>query len=106
MTDPAFDENPFFEAWTTPESAPPFARIKPEHFVPAYDRAFAEHQAEIEAIASRPELPTFANTIDALELSGRALARVENVFGLLVGADSDDALLAIERDIAPRVASH
>src|SRR5271167_2069121 len=102
---PASD-NPFFQHWTTPDEVPPFAQIRPEHFAPAYARAFAEHEAEIEAIAARPEPPDFENTIAALELSGRALVRVEHVFGLLVGADSNDALLEIERDIAPVVASH
>jgi peptidyl-dipeptidase Dcp len=99
-------DNPFFRHWTTPDEVPPFAEIKPEHFVPAYTRAFAEHAAEVEAIAGRTEPPDFANTIAALELSGRALSRVEPVFHLLAGADSNDALLAIERELAPQVASH
>src|ERR1700759_4472166 len=89
--------NPFFEPWTTPFGVPPFARIKPEHFVPAYQRAFAEHEAEIAAIARQAPPPTFDNTIVALENAGRALQRVEDVFGQLVGTDSNDVLLAIER---------
>ena len=52
-------ENPFFESWTTPFGMPPFARIAPEHFMPAYDRAFAEHEAQIAAIAADPSQPTF-----------------------------------------------
>ena len=68
--------------------------------------AFAEHEAEVNAIAGQTAAPDFVNTIAALELSGRALARVEQVFGLLVGADSDDALLQIERELSPQVASH
>jgi peptidyl-dipeptidase Dcp len=99
-------ENPFFGAWNTPAGAPPFGAIKPEHFAPAYARAFADHKAEVAAIAGNPEPANFTNTIDALELSGRALARVEQVFHLLAGADSNDALLEIERDLAPQVASH
>ena len=99
-------DNPFFRDWTTPNEVPPFAEIKPEHFVPAYTRAFAEHAAEVGAIAGRTEPPDFANTIAALELSGRALSRVEPVFHLLAGADSNDALLGIERELAPQVASH
>ena len=98
--------NPFFEHWATPDGVPPFAHIRPEHFAPAYARAIAEHEAEIEAIAARPEPLDFANTIDALELSGRALMRVESVFHLLAGAHSNEALLEIERELAPQVASH
>jgi peptidyl-dipeptidase Dcp len=99
-------DNPFFQDWTTPAQAPPFSAIKPEHFAPAYARAFAEHQAEIDAVANQSAAPDFANTIVALEMSGRALERVEHVFGLLVGAHSDDALLEIEREVSPQVASH
>jgi peptidyl-dipeptidase Dcp len=98
--------NPFFETWTTPFAVPPFGQIKPEHFVPAYERAFAEHQAEIAKIAGQAAPPTFENTIAALEDAGRALQRVDDVFGQLVSADSTDELLAIERDISPRSAAH
>jgi peptidyl-dipeptidase Dcp len=98
--------NPFFETWTTPFGVPPFSRIKPEHFVPAYERAFAEHQAEIEKIGHQTEPATFENTIVALENAGRALQRVDDVFGQLVGTDSNDELLAIERDISPKSAAH
>ena len=99
-------DNPFFEAWTTPFEAPPFARIKPEHFMPAYARAFAEHVAEIAAITGQRTAPTFDNTIVPLENAGRLLARVDDVFGHLVGTDTNDELLAIERDITPQTATH
>src|SRR5690242_19354865 len=99
-------DNPFFEDWTTPFGVPAYGRIKAEHFVPAYEHAFAEHDAEIAAIAGRKEPPTFDNTIVALENAGRALQRVDDVFGQLVGTDSNDTLLAIERDMSPRTAAH
>jgi peptidyl-dipeptidase Dcp len=102
----AADQNPFLETWTAPFGVPPFDRIKTEHFLPAYDRAFAEHEAEIAKIAGQTEPPTFENTIVALENAGRALQRVDDVFGQLVGTDSTDELLAIERDISPRSAAH
>jgi peptidyl-dipeptidase Dcp len=98
--------NPFFESWNTPFGVPPFAQIRPEHFMPAYQRAFAEHDAEIATIAGQAEPPTFENTIVALENAGRALSRVSDVFHHLVGTDSNDALLKIERDIAPLSAAH
>jgi peptidyl-dipeptidase Dcp len=99
-------ENPFFEVWTTPDRVPPFDRITPDHIRSAYSRALSEHEAEIAAIAEETDPPDFANTIDALELSGRALSRVSNVFWLLVSADSTDALLALERDLSPELARH
>ena len=107
MTVQATDtDNPFLETWTTPFRAPPYARIKPEHFMPAYARAFAEHDAEIAAITGRKEAPTFDNTIVPLENAARMLGRVDDVFGQLVGTDSNDELLKIERDITPQTAAH
>ncbi len=99
-------KNPFFETWATPFGVPPFSRIKAEHFMPAFERAFADHDAEIAAIAGQQESPSFDNTIVALENAGRALQRVDDVFGQLVGTDSTDELLQIERDISPREAAH
>jgi len=106
MTDPKTPDNPFLADWTSPDGVPPFDRIEPGHILPAYRSALAEHDAEIAAIAAGPETPSFANTIAALESSGRALDRVDNVFHLLAGAHSNDALLEIEREIAPLIARH
>lgn len=98
--------NPFFEAWDTPFGAPPFDRIKPEHFRPAYDRALAEHTAEVARIADSPEPPTFANTVFALENCGRLLSRVDAVFSNLASAHTNDAIQQIERVMAPLLAQH
>ncbi len=103
---PSSAANPFSEAWNTPDGVPPFERIAPEHFRDAYARALAEHDAEIAAIGSAATAPTFDNTIAALELSGRALERVGNVFWLLAGAHTNDALLELEREISPQIALH
>src|ERR1700721_4114787 len=94
--------NPLLAEWTTPEEAPPFDRIKPEHFRAAYARALADHEAEIAAITAETAPPSFDNTIAALELAGRSLSRVGDVFHLLTGAHSNDALLETERERAPQ----
>ena len=99
-------ENPFFEPWTTPFGLPPFDRICPEHFPPAFDRAMAEHTAEIAAITGLAAAPTFANTIEALERSGRLLDQVSRVFFNLDSSNTSDALEAIARDYAPKLAQH
>jgi peptidyl-dipeptidase Dcp len=99
-------ENPFFEPWNTPFELPPFDRIRPEHFAPAFDRGMAEHIAEIEGIAKSPEAPGFANTIEALERSGRSLRRVSRVFNNLTSSATNPALDAIDRDYAPKLAAH
>ena len=83
------ETNPLLAEWNTPFGLPPFDRIKPEHFRPAFDVAFAGHRAEIDAIAGDPEPPTFANTIDALELAGERLSRVGGVFWNLSGSHTN-----------------
>ena len=98
--------NPFFEAWTTPFAAPPFDRIRPEHFRPAYDKAISEHAGEIAAIADNGAEPTFENTILALEKSGRLLAKVEAVFANLAASHTNDQIQEIERAMAPLLAKH
>jgi peptidyl-dipeptidase Dcp len=106
MTRTQNPENPFFAPWTTSDGTPPFDRIRPEHFRLAYERALAEHQTEIAAITADPSAATFDNTIAALEASGRALTHVQNVFNVLVDAHSNDALLELEREVAPQIARH
>jgi peptidyl-dipeptidase Dcp len=98
--------NPFFESWTTPFGMPPFDRIRPEHFPPAFDRGMHEQIAEIAAITSSAAPPSFANTIKALERSGRLLERVSRVFLNLDASNTNDAIEAIARDYAPRLAQH
>src|SRR5712675_23869 len=99
-------ENPFFEIWTTPFGMPPFDRIRPEHFPPAFDRGMHEQVAEIAAITSSAAPPSFADTIEALERSGRLLELVSRVFFNLDSSNANDAIEAIARDYAPRLAQH
>ncbi|HYI91394.1 MAG TPA: peptidase M3, partial [Beijerinckiaceae bacterium] len=97
---------PFAAEWDTPYGLPPFERIAPEHFRPAFDRALAEHRGEIEAIAADPAAPSFDNTVAALELSGRRLRRLSAVFFNLAGAHTNDVIQAVEREMAPLLAKH
>jgi peptidyl-dipeptidase Dcp len=99
-------DNPFFEAWSTPFGFPPFDRIRSEHFPPAFDRGMAEEAAEFAAIARSSEAPTFANTVEAMERSGRQLRRATEVFYNLNASDTTEALEAIARDYAPKFAQH
>src|SRR4051794_35138457 len=99
-------DNPLLQDWNTPFGAPPFSAIASEHYRPAFDVALAEHEREIAAIANDPAEPTFANTVDALEISGAALRKVSAVFFNLSGSHTNEALQQIERDIAPILAKH
>jgi peptidyl-dipeptidase Dcp len=99
-------DNPLLKAWQTPHETPPFADIAPEHFLPAFERAFADHSAEIVAIEHDPAAPDFANTITALERSGKLLSKVSAVFYDLVSAHSNPALLEIDKEVSLRMARH
>ena len=98
--------NPLVMAWQTPCETPPFAEIAPEHFLPAFEQAFADHAAEIAAITHDPSAPDFANTVTALERAGKLLARVSAVFYDLVSAHSNPALLEIDKEVSLRMARH
>jgi peptidyl-dipeptidase Dcp len=99
-------DNPLLTAWQTPHQTPPFDAIKPEHFLPAFEQAFADHSAEIAAISHDPAAPDFANTITALERSGTLLTRVSAVFYDLVSAHSNPAILEIDKEVSLRMARH
>jgi peptidyl-dipeptidase Dcp len=106
MTRTETPDNPLLADWTGRFGLPPLADIKPDHFRPAIDRALAAHRAEIDAIAADPAAPSFANTIKALERGGRELDRVCNVFFVLAGANTGDAIEAVEREVSPLLARH
>lgn len=97
--------NPFFENWTGPHGMPPFERIKPEHFLPAFQKAVAERKTEVSAITKNKKAPAFANTIEALENGGSLLSKVSDVFSTLTGAETNDALQKIAKDVSPMLSA-
>jgi peptidyl-dipeptidase Dcp len=105
-TTAAPEVNPLLAAWQTPHQTPPFAEIKPEHFMPAFERAFADHAAEVAAITHDPSTPDFDNTVTALERSGKLLTKVSAVFYDLVSAHSNPAILEIDKEVSLRMARH
>lgn len=92
--------------WNGPLGLPEFERIGDADFAPAFDVALASHEAEIDAIAGNADAATFANTIVAIETAGEALSRVSALFWNRAGAHTNDAIQALEREIAPRMARH
>ncbi len=98
--------NPLLRPWDTAFGLPPFPAIGADHFAPAFAAAMAENRDEIAAIAADPAPPDFANTIEALERTGRTLDRISRVFSHLCAACTDDALQGVEREMAPKLAAH
>ncbi|MCX7177272.1 MAG: M3 family metallopeptidase [Proteobacteria bacterium] len=99
-------ENPFFERSSLPYQLPPFDRIEDAHYAPAFATGMQQQLAEIIVIADNPAAASFDNTVVAMEHSGQLLQRVSNVFFNLTGAHTNDAMEAIERDLAPQLAAH
>ena len=102
----SYSQNPFFEPFDTPFGVPPFDKIEPRHFMPAFERAMQLHTAEIDSIKNNPEPATFDNTIVALDRSGEMLETVSSVFFMLTSAETNDELQEIEERISPVLSEH
>lgn len=101
--DPA---NPFARPSTLPYELPDYTAIRTEHYEPALRAGMAEQRAEIDAIVTSPEAPTVANTLEALERSGRLLGRAAVAFFNQLSADASPELEDIEERLAPEQAAH
>lgn len=99
-------QNPFFEKYSTPHGTVPFDKIKTEHFEPAIHEGIYRHNKEIDAIINHPEAPDFANTILALEKSGELFHHVNEVFGNLQSAETNDNLQDLAHKVAPLLNEH
>jgi len=98
--------NPLLSDWTGAFGLAPFAEISDADFAPAFETALAEDLAETLAIANNPQIPSFANTIEALAATGKALHQVLSVFYTLSGADSNAAREALMREFSPKLSAH
>lgn len=98
-------ENPLLVDQDTPFGVPAFDKVKIEHYMPAFKEAIAANEAEIEAIVNNPEVPTFANTIEALDRSGELLDKVVGVFFNVLEADGNDEMNAIAAEVTPMLSS-
>lgn len=104
--DPPVNDNPLLAESPLPYHLPPFDRLQPAHFGPAYAQGMSDQLKEIEAIANNPAPVTFDNTIVALERSGQLLGRVDRTFSNLVACNTNAELQATESDVAPKLAAH
>lgn len=96
--------NPLIGAWNTPEGVPPYDLIRAEHYEAAFDQAIAAAREQNQAIANNTDEPTFENTIEAMERSGRELSRVASTFFTVASADATPANQAVQKAIAPKLA--
>jgi len=99
-------ENPFYCDWDTPFEVPPFDKIKIEHFKPAFLKGMEEEMAEVNAIISNTDEPTFDNTIRAMQFTGKLLQKVQRAWGPLSGANTNDSIQALQREMSPLFSRH
>ena len=98
--------NPFFEAYKNKYGAPPFDKIKNEHYMPAFQEGIKQHEAEIDAIANNKKAPTFDNTIAEIDYCGDLLKKVSSVFFNLYSADTNEGMEKIATEITPILSDH
>ena len=98
--------NPFFQEWNTPYGIPPFTHIKDEHYMPAFNKGMKEHLIEINEIIKNPTTPTFSNTIEELERTGKLLSKVQRTFFNLAGSNTNPKLQELQRELSPILSAH
>ncbi|MBD7956546.1 M3 family metallopeptidase [Microbacterium sp. Sa4CUA7] len=103
MTD---ETNPLLTPSTLPYDLPDYRVIRAEHYLPAFEAAFAAQRAEVDAITANPDAPSFDNTMTALELSGDLLGRVAHAFYTVSSADATPDIQAAEETLAPLMSAH
>lgn len=94
-------QNPLLKDSAEPFGAPAFDKIRNGHYLPAFEAAIAEAKAEVDAICANTEAPSFENTIEALEFSGRRYSDVSSIFFNLLEADSNDEMHEIAEKVSP-----
>ena len=92
-------ENPLLSNWDAPYGIPPFDKIEPAHYMPAYKVAMEQLRSEIDSIVNNPEEPTFENTIVAYDNSGKLLSRISAVFSSDNGVNSNEQLRNISKEL-------
>jgi len=101
VTDAELVGNPFMEEWDTPYGVPPFAKIEDAHYLPAIKKGILEKRAEIAAIIENPQVPSFDNTILAMQKAGSLLNKVNSTFSNITGTELNDTLQDLDTRISP-----
>ena len=98
--------NPLLADWNTPFGIPPFEQVELGDYMPAYQEAIAQHNAEIDAILNNPVEPDFENTIAAYDKCGSLLRKISPVFSSLTGVNANDEVRALSVEISKMTSAH
>lgn len=99
-------KNPLLLDFITPYQTAPFNDIKPEHYMPAFLTAMEKGRSEIAAIIANSSAPTFSNTIEMLENSGKLLGRISNIFFNINSAETNEDIQSIAREVSPLLSEY
>jgi peptidyl-dipeptidase Dcp len=100
------NNNPFFAAYNTPFEVPPFEKILAKHYMPAFTKGMADGRADLKNITNNKSIPTYQNTIEALDKAGELLTKVSSVFFSQTSANTNDSLQKIEVDVSPLLSAY
>jgi peptidyl-dipeptidase Dcp len=98
--------NPFFVKYDTPFEVPPFEKIRPEHYMPAFEKGMEEGREELARLLESGRKPSFENTIEPYSRMGELLNNVAYVFFALTSANTNDSLQNIEMEISPKLSAY
>lgn len=79
----------------------PFSKIKNQDFLPAIKKLIEVTKAEIDTITKNTAIPTFENTVEALENTGLQLDRATSIFFNLNSAETNDEIQKIAQEVSP-----
>jgi peptidyl-dipeptidase Dcp len=98
--------NPLLNPFDTPFKTAPFNQIKSEHFLPAIQEAISQAKQEIASITITSSRPSFANTVEALEGSGKLVNTISSIFFNLNSAETNEEIQRIAREISPLLSAY
>lgn len=99
--------NPLLTEWTGPYGGvPPWKSIDTNDFVPAFEKAIEMAKADIDTIASQEDVPTFDNTMVALEKAGSALDRLQSIYGVHTSNLNLGSIPDMQKKTAPMLSKY
>ncbi len=100
------NQNPLLGEFNTPFNVPPFNKIKTSDYLPAFKEAIKQHDAEIKAIIDNDDTPTFNNTIEAIDKSGRLLNKISSIFFNINSANTNKEIQKVAEEVSPLLSKH
>lgn len=100
------NNNPLLQEFTSIHQTPPFNEIRTEHYLPAFQQSMENGRSEISDIIHNPAAPTFENTVEALEKTGKQLGRLSAIFFNLNSAETSDEIQRIAREVSPLLTAY